>query len=271
MDFAVAEAIDRIGLVGVTRRMQQWIHQLPEPIPALSSAATTRLLLEGLGPTYVKLGQIVSSQASAPPDDWRRELDRLENEVPPVPYESARQVILEELRAPPEDLFALSRPARWLPLRWHRCTGPPCTTGAKAPSRCSDLRGRAEPVRGPHEVRARCTATPPRSTTCDSTRGTATPKSWDTTPRQAPAETRTATSRVVRGIRRTPKDRRRMILDTRCRRFVGLIDRGLRVRIVLVFERFEGMSRSAAWQDLKFGVGHPIAGNASRSSPISTR
>src|SRR5262245_52692216 len=34
----------------------------------------------------------------------------------------------------------------------------------------------------------------------------------------------------------------------------GLIDLGERVRIVLVFERFEGMSASAAWQDIKFGV-----------------
>lgn len=35
-----------------------------------------------------------------------------------------------------------------------------------------------------------------------------------------------------------------------------LIDRGKRVRIVLVFERFEGMSPGAAWQDLKIGVEH---------------
>jgi hypothetical protein len=34
----------------------------------------------------------------------------------------------------------------------------------------------------------------------------------------------------------------------------GLIDRGKRVRIVLVFERFEGMSPRAAWQDLRFGL-----------------
>jgi hypothetical protein len=33
-------------------------------------------------------------------------------------------------------------------------------------------------------------------------------------------------------------------------------DRGEDVRIVLVFERFDGMSGGAAWQDLKMGVDH---------------
>ena len=88
------------------RRMQTWIYRLDEVPPRLSTPVRTRLLLEGLGPTYVKLGQIVSSQASTLPDEWKVELDRLQSEVPPVPYEMARQVIIDELGAPPEDLYA---------------------------------------------------------------------------------------------------------------------------------------------------------------------
>jgi len=88
------------------RRMQTWIYRLDEVPPKLSTPVRTRLLLEGLGPTYVKLGQIVSSQASTLPDEWKVELDRLQSEVPPVPYEMARQVIIDEFGAPPEDLYA---------------------------------------------------------------------------------------------------------------------------------------------------------------------
>ncbi len=88
------------------RRMQTWIYRLDEVPPRLSTPVRTRLLLEGLGPTYVKLGQIVSSQASTLPDEWKVELDRLQSEVPPVPYDVARQVIIDELGAPPEDLYA---------------------------------------------------------------------------------------------------------------------------------------------------------------------
>ena len=79
---------------------------MPEPIPALSPAVKTRVMLESLGPTYVKLGQIVSSQVNVLPDEWRVQLDRLQNEVPPVSYAVAREVITSELGAPPEALFA---------------------------------------------------------------------------------------------------------------------------------------------------------------------
>jgi ubiquinone biosynthesis protein len=66
-------------------------------------AAKTRIMLESPGPTYVKPGLIVSSQTSALPDERRLQLDRLQNEVRPVPYEAARQVITGELGAPPEN------------------------------------------------------------------------------------------------------------------------------------------------------------------------
>jgi ubiquinone biosynthesis protein len=87
LNFGGAELVDRIGLGGLTRAMQRWIYRVGEPIPALSPAVKTRVMLESLGPTYVKLGQIVSSQANVLPDDWRTQLDLLQNEVPPVPYE----------------------------------------------------------------------------------------------------------------------------------------------------------------------------------------
>jgi hypothetical protein len=38
------------------------------------------------------------------------QLDRLQNEVPPVPYEAARQVITGELGVPPEELYASFSP-----------------------------------------------------------------------------------------------------------------------------------------------------------------
>ena len=106
LHFTADAAIESTMLGGPRRRVQRWVYRLDETPPRLSAAARTRLLLEGLGPTYVKLGQIVSSQASTLPDDWRHELDRLQNEVPAVPYETARQVVIDELGAPPEELFA---------------------------------------------------------------------------------------------------------------------------------------------------------------------
>jgi ubiquinone biosynthesis protein len=106
LHFAGDALVDRTVAGRPRRRLQQWIYQLDEVPPRLSTAQRTRIMLEGLGPTYVKLGQIVSSQASTLPDDWRRELDKLQSEVPPVPFEVARQVVIDELGAPPEELYA---------------------------------------------------------------------------------------------------------------------------------------------------------------------
>jgi ubiquinone biosynthesis protein len=71
-----------------------------------------RLMLQELGPTYVKLGQIVSSRADTLPQAWETELARLQSHVRPFSGEEARAVITTELGAPPEDLFKSFDPFR---------------------------------------------------------------------------------------------------------------------------------------------------------------
>jgi ubiquinone biosynthesis protein len=93
--------------VGDVRR---WFTRLvfgkPNPIDQLSTPATIRVMLEQLGPTYIKFGQMASSQSQTLPSDWAAELAKLQSDVPPVPYEQAREVIISELGKPPEELFA---------------------------------------------------------------------------------------------------------------------------------------------------------------------
>lgn len=56
-----------------------------------------RELLEELGPTYVKFGQLLSTRADLVPLDIVQELVKLQDRVPPFPFETARQVIEEDL------------------------------------------------------------------------------------------------------------------------------------------------------------------------------
>jgi ubiquinone biosynthesis protein len=84
----------------------RWITGRSSELDRLTTPEKVRLMLEQLGPMYVKLGQIVSSQATTLPEEWRRELDKLQSTVPPFPYPEARDVIITELGAPPEVLFA---------------------------------------------------------------------------------------------------------------------------------------------------------------------
>ena len=106
VNYGAESAVDNTVLGAPRRRIQRWVYHLPEPIPELSPAARTRILLEGLGPTYVKLGQIVSSQVNVLPDDWAVQMDLLQNEVPTFPFELARELVEAELGAPLEQLYA---------------------------------------------------------------------------------------------------------------------------------------------------------------------
>jgi ubiquinone biosynthesis protein len=78
----------------------------PDEFQELSTPAKVRLMLQQLGPTYVKVGQMVSSRADVLPGVWRTEFDKLQNTVPPFPYEQVQAIIGSELGGPPEALFA---------------------------------------------------------------------------------------------------------------------------------------------------------------------
>lgn len=64
-----------------------------------------RLVLEKLGPTFIKLGQVLSLRADIVGEEISSELSKLQSNVPPFSYEEARQIIIEEFKAPPEKLF----------------------------------------------------------------------------------------------------------------------------------------------------------------------
>ena len=86
--------------------MQRWVWQLPDEMAELNTPVKVRLMLEELGPTYVKMGQIISSQASVIPVEWERELEKLQSDVPPFPAAQVREIVEGELGAAPERLFA---------------------------------------------------------------------------------------------------------------------------------------------------------------------
>ena len=104
-------ALERTAYVGGFRHaMQTWTWRLPKDWEEPSPAVKVRLMLEELGPTYVKIGQIVSSQASVLPIEMATELSKLQDAVPPFPADQVRERVIEELGAPPEELYAAFEP-----------------------------------------------------------------------------------------------------------------------------------------------------------------
>ncbi|MCH2109718.1 MAG: AarF/UbiB family protein [Polyangiaceae bacterium] len=71
-----------------------------------STAARIRLVLEELGPTFVKLGQLASTRPDLLPADLIFELRKLQDSLPPLPYAEVRQQLESSLSLPIEELFA---------------------------------------------------------------------------------------------------------------------------------------------------------------------
>lgn len=70
------------------------------------SPAHLRAALEELGPTFIKLGQLLSTRSDLLPPAFVAELERLQDSAPPVAVEEIRAVIRSELGAEPERVFA---------------------------------------------------------------------------------------------------------------------------------------------------------------------
>jgi len=102
MDFV----LDR-GVIGATRRFfLEKLYNVPQPSEPIPLPVKVRLMLQQLGPIYVKVGQLISSQAQALPPEWAEQFSKLQSNVRPFPYDQVNDIIVAELGAPPEELFA---------------------------------------------------------------------------------------------------------------------------------------------------------------------
>jgi len=98
-------AVDMTPLARFRHFMQQLLYQDVDLKEDLTLPEKTRYMIQELGPTFVKFGQIVSSRTTDLPPEWQEQLEKLQSNVPPFPYEKARQIVSKELKDDPENLF----------------------------------------------------------------------------------------------------------------------------------------------------------------------
>lgn len=81
--------------LGIGRRFRQearaeaGVERLPEPV-------RVRKALESLGPTFIKVGQILSTRPDLIPPEWAKEFRRLQKDIPPAPWEDVRLQLEKE-------------------------------------------------------------------------------------------------------------------------------------------------------------------------------
>ncbi len=76
-----------------------------EGIDSLSRAVRVRMAMEELGPTFIKMGQILSTRPDLLPVEYLQELPKLQDKVPPFPFSDVKSTIEKELRCPLKQIF----------------------------------------------------------------------------------------------------------------------------------------------------------------------
>jgi ubiquinone biosynthesis protein len=102
----LGEFVQRIGIAGVLERAGQILHRNPvaEQV-TLEPAQRMRMALEELGPTFVKLGQVMATRVDLFPPNWIAEFEKLQAQVPPVPFEELLPELERSLGRSPFEVF----------------------------------------------------------------------------------------------------------------------------------------------------------------------
>jgi ubiquinone biosynthesis protein len=85
--------------------LQLFSHERHEHLETLSTAERVRLALEELGPTFIKLGQVLSTRPDLVPAELAAELAKLQQEVPPFSFDKVRAIVESELHRPLAEVF----------------------------------------------------------------------------------------------------------------------------------------------------------------------
>ncbi|GAW69000.1 ubiquinone biosynthesis protein UbiB [Geoanaerobacter pelophilus] len=93
-------------VVALSRRMLR----RPGKAAHLSAPERLRLALEELGPSFIKLGQLLSTRADIIPPAFVQELARLQDEIPCIDFEEIKAQIEHELGVPLENRFLRVEP-----------------------------------------------------------------------------------------------------------------------------------------------------------------
>jgi ubiquinone biosynthesis protein len=82
------------------------LDKIPKDLERLSQPQRLRLAMEELGPTFIKLGQLLSTRPDVLGSEYIQEFSKLQDKVPAVSFEEINAQIQQELGYPAEELFA---------------------------------------------------------------------------------------------------------------------------------------------------------------------
>jgi len=105
--YGFGDFVRRMGMANALERAGQallWKHA--DELAHLEPPARVRRALEELGPTFVKLGQVLATRVDLFAPEWIAEFSKLQDSAPASPYAEIHQQLTEDLGGLPEEIFA---------------------------------------------------------------------------------------------------------------------------------------------------------------------
>jgi ubiquinone biosynthesis protein len=96
--------VEEIGIAQFLSLPQRLFFEKKEKV-SKSTGERIRHVLEELGPTFVKLGQIASTRPDLIPEEIIKELEKLQDRVPPFSFQEVREIVQQELGEELENIF----------------------------------------------------------------------------------------------------------------------------------------------------------------------
>ncbi len=101
------DSVRRLGMADRLERAGHVLHwDTAAHLARMEPAVQVRLAMEELGPTFVKLGQILAGRADLFGPDFITEFEKLHSHVPALPMDAVRPQLREDLGDEPETVFA---------------------------------------------------------------------------------------------------------------------------------------------------------------------
>lgn len=103
--YGFAEMVDRMNLTAYLQLGRKIFRRRSEAVKRFSAAERIRLALEELGPTFIKLGQVLSTRSFLIPADLVEELTKLQDDVQPLPFSDLEAYLEKQFGFPVEEKF----------------------------------------------------------------------------------------------------------------------------------------------------------------------
>ena len=109
--YGFGDMVRRIGLSNTLERAGQVLHwDDAANFAHMTPPERVRQVLAEMGPTFVKLGQVLATRVDLFEPEWTAEFSKLQDNAPPAPWAAIHQQLTEDLGAPPEEIFAAFDP-----------------------------------------------------------------------------------------------------------------------------------------------------------------